>query len=52
MLIWHILFLSVPVTLIVLEMVTYRVLMTHIHINIKNGIRPPLCVTKLDHMDV
>ena len=52
MLIWHILFLSVPVKLLVLEMVTYRVLMTYIHINIKYGILPPLCVTKLDHMDV
>lgn len=52
MLIWHILFLSVPVTLLELEMVTYRVLMTHIHINIKYGILPPLCMTKLEHMDV
>lgn len=52
MLIWHRLFLSVPVTLLVLEMVTYRILTTHIHINIKYGILPPLCVTKLEHMEV
>lgn len=52
MLIWHRLFLSVPVTLLVLEMVTYRVPTTHIHINIKYGILPPLCVIKLEHMDV
>lgn len=53
MLIWHRLFLSVPVTLLIIRNGhTYRILTTHIHINIKYGILPPLCVTKLEHMEV